>query len=124
MSKMFTIRVETHFPASHRLTLPDGSMEPAHEHDWLVTADVSRRELDQMGLVISFQKLRAILDETVSDFNHTALETIDYFQRNNSSAENVAKCIYERLQNKLPEGVRLRSVRVVEEPGCSATFSE
>ncbi len=121
---MFTIRVETHFQASHRLTLPDGSIEPAHEHDWLVTADASRRELDQMGLVISFQKLRAILDETVSDFNHTALDTIDYFQRNNSSAENVAKCIYERLQNKLPEGVRLRSVRVVEEPGCSATFSE
>ncbi|MBN2313604.1 MAG: 6-carboxytetrahydropterin synthase [Sedimentisphaerales bacterium] len=121
---MFTIRVETHFHASHRLTLPDGSTEPAHDHDWLVTADVSSDKLDQMGLVMNFQKLRAMIDETVSDFDHTALETIDYFQRNNSSAENVAKYIYERLQSKLPKGVKLRNVRVVEEPGCSATFGE
>ena len=121
---MFTIRVETHFQASHRLMLPGGLMEPAHDHDWLVTVDVSSDKLDKMGLVMSFQKLRAMMDETVCDFDHTALDTIGYFQRNNSSAENVAKYIYERLQSKLPEGVRLQSVRVVEEPGCSATFGE
>ena len=121
---MFTIRVETHFQASHRLTLSDGSREPAHDHDWLVTVDVSSPRLDKMGLVMSFQKLRAMIDETVSDFDRTALETIEYFRRHNSSAENVAKCIFERLQSKLPEGVKLRSVRVVEEPGCSAVYGE
>lgn len=121
---MFTIRVETHFQASHRLTLPDGSMEPSHDHDWLVTVDVSSSKLDKMGLVMNFQKLRAMMDEAVSDFDRTALDTIDYFRRNNSSAENVAKCIFERLQKKMPEGVKLQSVRVVEEPGCSATFSQ
>ncbi|MFC1635494.1 6-pyruvoyl tetrahydropterin synthase family protein [Planctomycetota bacterium] len=124
MPEMFTIRVETHFQASHRLILPDGSMESAHDHDWLVTTDVSRGKLDEMGLVMSFQKLKEILDETVSDFDNTALETISYFQQNNSSAENVARYIYERVRVKLPEGVKLRSVRVVEEPGCSAEFGE
>lgn len=124
MSEMFTIRVETRFQASHRLWLPDGLMEPAHDHDWQVTADVSRGKLDKMGLVMSFQKLKAMLEETVSDFDKTALDTISYFQQYNSSAENVAKCIYERLRVKLPEGVKLRSVRVMEEPGCSAEFSE
>ena len=124
MPKMFTIRVETHFQASHRLALPDGSMEPSHDHDWLVTADVSRVKLDKMGLVMNFQKLKAMLDETVRDFDNTALDTIRCFQRSNSSAENVAKYIYEKLQAKLPEGVKLRSVRVMEEPGCSAEFSE
>ena len=124
MAEMFTIRVETHFQASHRLTLPDGSMEPAHNHDWLVTADVRSGTLDQMGLVMSFQRLKEILDEVVSDFDHTALETIRYFQQNNSSAENVARHIYESVRVKLPEGVALRSVRVVEEPGCSAEFGE
>ena len=122
--RMFTIRVETHFRASHRLALPDGSMEPAHDHDWLVTADVSRRKLDEMGIVMSFQKLKAMLDEIISDFDKTALDTISYFQRSNSSGENVAKYIYEKLRVKLPEGVKLRSVRVMEEPGCWAEFGE
>lgn len=121
---MFTIRVEISFRAFHRLNLPDGSMEPAHDHDWQVTVEVSRGKLDKMGLVMNFQKLKAILEEAVSDFENTALETISYFQRNNSSAENVARCIYERVRAKLPEDVKLRSVRVVEEPGCSAEFSK
>jgi 6-pyruvoyltetrahydropterin/6-carboxytetrahydropterin synthase len=99
-------------------------MEPSHDHDWLITADVSRAKLDKMGLVMNFQKLKAMLDETVRDFDNTALDTIRYFQRSNSSAENVAKYIYEKLQAKLPKGVKLRSVRVMEEPGCSAEFGE
>ena len=124
MPEMFTIRVETHFQASHRLRLPDGSTEPIHEHDWVVTADVSSRKLNPMGLVMNFQRLKAMLDETVRDFDHAALDTISYFRQNNSSAENVAKYIYESLRIKLPENVKLRSVRVVEEPGCSAEFSQ
>ena len=121
---MFTVRVETHFQASHRLTLPDGSKEPAHDHVWLVTADVSSDKLDKMGLVISFQKLKAMMDETIKDFDRTALDTISYFRQNNPSAENVAKYIYGRLRASVPESVKLRSVRVMEEPGCWAEFSE
>jgi 6-pyruvoyltetrahydropterin/6-carboxytetrahydropterin synthase len=121
---MFTIRVETRFQASHRLTLPDGSKEPDHSHDWLVTADISRDKLDNMGLVINFQKLKAMMDETVSEFDHTAMDTVSYFRQNNPSAENVAKYIFERLCVKLPDDVKLRSVRVVEEPGCSAEFRQ
>lgn len=123
MSELFTIRVETHFQASHRLMLPDGSREPAHDHDWLVTAEVSSGKLNPMGVVMNFVKLRAMLDEIVCDFDHVALDTISYFRQNNPSAENVAKYIYEILRVKLPEEVILLNVQVVEEPGCSAKFS-
>lgn len=120
---MFTIRVETHFQASHRLRLSDGSIEPAHDHDWLVTAEVCSGKLNPMGIVMDFVKLKAMMDEIVCDFDHTALDTLGYFRQNNSSAENVAKYIYEKLRTKLPKEVQLRSIRVVEEPGCSAEFS-
>jgi 6-pyruvoyltetrahydropterin/6-carboxytetrahydropterin synthase len=122
MPETFTIRVETHFRASHRLRLPDGSREPGHGHDWLVTADVSSGRLDKMGLVMSFQKLQAMLDGAVSDFDEADLDTIDYFRRNNPSAENVAKCVYERLRDKLPDTVQLRSVSVMEDAGCWASY--
>ncbi len=121
---MFIVSVETHFRASHQLALPDGSKEPVHHHYWSATADVSSDRLNNMGLVIDFHKLRAILDKATAELNNATLHKIDYFDRNNPTAENVAKYIYEKLKIMLPEGVNLRSISVVEEPGCSAKYSE
>ena len=123
---MFTISVETHFWASHQLVLPDGSKEPPHHHNWSVTADVSplqRNKLNSMGLVMDFRRLAAMVDKTIAEFDNMALDKIGYFQQNNSSAENVARYIYEKLEPKLPQGVKLEAIRVVEEPGCSAKFA-
>jgi 6-pyruvoyl-tetrahydropterin synthase len=52
------------------------------------------------------------------------LEKLDFFQRNNPSAENVARHIYEKLQAKLPAHLELRQITVVEEPGCTAKFAK
>jgi 6-pyruvoyltetrahydropterin/6-carboxytetrahydropterin synthase len=121
---LFTVSVETHFWASHQLTLPDGSKEPPHRHNWSVTANVSSSELNSTGLVMDFRQLKAEVDKTVADFDNMPLNKIGYFQRTNPSAENVAKYIYEKLGPKLPREVKLQSIKVVEEPGCSAKFSK
>lgn len=121
---MFTISVETQFQASHRLALADGSKEPAHSHKWSVTADVSSSKLNSMGLVMDFGRLRAMLDDIVAEFDNQTLEAISYFQKNNPSAENVARYIYEKLEPQLPKGVKLHVIKVVEEAGCSAKFGE
>ena len=120
---MLTVSVETRFWASHRLTLPDGSKEPMHSHNWSVTADVSSDMLSNMGLVMDFHRLKEMLDNIVAEFDNMALDSIDYFRNNNSSAENVAGYIYEKLQLTLPTDVRLEAVRVAEESGCSAKFA-
>ena len=139
---MFTVSVETNFRASHQLDLPpteDGrtaSTEPEHYHNWLVTANVSSNKLDSRGVVMDFHKLKAAVDNIVSELDNTALDRTDYFRQNSPSAENVAKYIYEKLEPKLPEGVRLQSIRVIEGPdrrrrvgsklpaaACSAKFA-
>jgi len=121
---LFTVTVETHFSASHQLTLPNGSQEPLHYHNWVVTADVSRDRLNSMAVVMNFQRLKAIIDNIVAEFDNAALNNVHYFQQNNPSAENVARYIFEKLEPKLPEGVGLENVKVAEEPGCSAKFSK
>ncbi|NIV69479.1 MAG: hypothetical protein GWN41_04985 [Phycisphaerae bacterium] len=120
---MWTVSVETHFWASHRLTLPDGSKEPAHSHNFSVTADVGTEKITDMGLVMDFRRLKAMLDKIVADFDNVALDGIDYFKQNNPTAENVAKYIYEQLQPKLHKDVKLEAIRIIEEPGCSAKFT-
>ncbi len=119
---MFTVSVETHFRASHQLTLPDGSKEPSHIHHWRVSAEVCRNKLDGVGLVMDFSRLKAMVDNIVSELGDTSLAKNDYFKVNNPSAENVSRYIYERLREKLPKGVKLRSIRVTEGPGCWAEF--
>jgi len=121
---MFTISVETHFRASHQLTLPDGSKEPIHDHDWLVTTVVGSEELDEMGVVMDFHVLKGMVEQITTEFEDALLGELPHFRRNNASAENVARHVYVRLRGQLPHGVALRSVSVVEEPGCSAQFAE
>lgn len=123
-SVLFTISVETHFPASHQLTLPNGSKEPLHHHDWTITADVSSKKLNRMAIVMNFQKLKVIIDNIAAEFDNEALNKVRYFQQNNPSAENVARYIFEKLEPRLPKGVKLENVKVVEEPGCSAKFGK
>ncbi len=121
---MFTISVETHFQASHQLILPDGSKEPLHSHDWVVTTTVSSENLDDMGVVMDFRALREMVLNVTAELDNTALGEVEHFRQNNPSAENVAIYVYEKLRVELPEGMELRSIEVVEEPGCSAKFGE
>jgi 6-pyruvoyltetrahydropterin/6-carboxytetrahydropterin synthase len=121
---MFTISVQTHFRASHQLARADGAKERPHRHEWSVTADVSSETLDSKAVVMDFHQLKAMIDGIIAELDNAALSKIDYFRRNNPSAENVAKYIYEKLEPKLPEGLRLCSIKVVEEPGCSAKFAK
>ena len=121
---MFTVSIETNFWASHQLALPDGSKEPAHDHNWLVTAEVGSDKLNSMAVVMNFQTLKEMVDNIVAEFANKSLNEFSYFRQNNPSAENAAKYIYEELKPKLPKGVKLRSISVVEQPGCSARFGE
>ena len=121
---MFTVSVETHFWASHQLTLPDSSKEPLHHHNWTVTADVGSSELNSLGLTMDFRRLKAMVDNIVAELDNVQLEKLDCFQRSNSSAETIAKYIYEKLEPKLPGDVRLNHIKVVEQLGCSVKFSK
>ena len=119
---MFTVSVDTHFRASHQLTLPDGSKESEHEHDWLVTAELGSDKLDRLGFVMDFKRLKGMVNDIVAQFDNLALERVLYFQQNCPSAENVAKYIYEALERELPKNVKLQNIKVIEQPGCSAKF--
>ena len=121
---MFSIRIETGFKAAHQLTLKDGSKELLHNHVWLVHTDVAAEQLNDIGLVMDFHLLKAMVDASAEKLENISLNEIDYFKKNNPSAENVAKYIFQKLEPKLPQRVKLYSVRVFEQSGCSAKFAK
>lgn len=121
---MFVISVEITFNAEHRLSFADGSTEAAHSHNWAVTAAVSRRETDENGMVFDFRILKKMLREIVAEFKDGKIENAIYFKKNNTSAENVAGYIYDRLKGRLEPIISLEYVEVLESPGCRAKYSE
>jgi 6-pyruvoyltetrahydropterin/6-carboxytetrahydropterin synthase len=120
---MFTISIETTFNASHQLTLPDGSKEPLHSHNWALIVAVCSEKLNEMGLVMDFCHLKTIINQTLAVFENVQLEDTNCFDRINASAENVARYLYARIKGFLPAGVKLKFVRVTEAPGCNAEYS-
>jgi 6-pyruvoyl-tetrahydropterin synthase len=74
-------------------------------------------------MVMDFSQLRAMVDNIVSQRNSAALLENDYFRHNSPSAESVSRFIYKKLRQRLPKGVKLRTVMVTEEPGCWASYS-
>ena len=121
---MYTVTVETMFDAQHQLTLGDGAKEPLHRHNWELACAVSADKVDKMGLAIDFNCLKAMLDRIVAEFKDTKLEDTAIFKNINSSAENVAEYVYNRLEKMLDANVKLEYVEVTEAPHCRARYSK
>ncbi len=119
---MFTVSIEIRFRASHSVSLPDGSREPLHEHDWAVVAEVGSERLNNAGMVMDFARLRSILSDVTAKLDNISIGELDYFQSRSQSAENVAIYVYEKIEPKLPGDVRLESIRVGEQIGCWAKY--
>ncbi len=90
---------------------------------------VSGDKLDQCGMLIDFKVLKSKLEYIVEELDHRFLNELDSFsgggQMGNPTAENIARYVYEKLCcviDGLPEGIRLRCVRIWESPDASASY--
>ncbi len=96
----------------------DGGKEPLHSHDWVVRVAVSADELDEMGLALDFNDLKAMIVDVTGPFAGAKLEQLDCFAGCNASAENVAKYIYDRIEPMLANRLKLDYAEVMEANGC------
>jgi 6-pyruvoyltetrahydropterin/6-carboxytetrahydropterin synthase len=119
---VFEVSVTSSFSAAHQLRLSDGSAEPLHRHDWRVTVTCAGSALDEAGVLVDFEVLRARLDKLLATLNDQNLNTLPVFAERNATAENVALHIAERLVVELPAAAVLRCVEVEEAPGCVARY--
>jgi len=117
---MFEISTTRFFSAAHSLRLYDGSLEPVHGHNWRVKVTVGASKLDAIGVVMDFHELERLLDELISPLHNRHLNETKPFASLNPSAENVALHVGREL--KLPEDVRLLSVKVWETDTNSAVY--
>ena len=99
---MYQARVEAEFAAAHFLSHYHGKCEKLHGHNYRVRLWVRGQELDEGGMLADFALLKKALNEVLSPLDHSNLNDMGVFQ-NDPSAERIAKFIFDRAMEKLPE---------------------
>ena len=121
---MYRLVVEKYFSSAHRLRDYEGKCEILHGHNYRVNLSLEGEELNSIGLLIDFKEVKALLDKLLGELDHRLLNEHPYFQKENPSAENIARFLYQQVSKNLPSGVKVSEVRVWESDGCGASYLE
>jgi 6-pyruvoyltetrahydropterin/6-carboxytetrahydropterin synthase len=116
--------VETHFTAAHQLLGYPGHCGRLHGHTWKVRAEVSTDRVDALGLSIDFRDLMQIVHIPLDKLDHFHINEIPPFDKENPTAENLARFIYFEMKNSLPAGVSICHVTVWESEKYGVSYSE
>jgi len=116
---MYKISKEFPFSAAHSLYgLPDDHpCSRMHGHNYVVTVHLRSKELNGQGFVRDYNELRLVKEYIDSTLDHRNLN--DILMPLNSSAENLAKMLYDVFKPLLPE---LYAIEVSETPKTSAIY--
>jgi 6-pyruvoyltetrahydropterin/6-carboxytetrahydropterin synthase len=120
---MYELVVESEFSAAHRLREYRGACERLHGHNYRVEMVVASEKLDALGMVADFRELKRLLQEAAERYDHAFLNELAEYRKQNPTAENVARVLFEECSRRMPRGVRARSVTVWESPRCGARYS-
>ena len=121
---IFELGADAFFGARHFVTM-GGVQGPPHHHSFRVEALMEASAQDSDGVVLGFGDARRMVEEIVSDYNESLLNTIEPFTTVQPTSENIAKVIFERLRGELnTDEIRLKQVRVWESPTNSASYSD
>src|SRR5690554_5350619 len=114
---MYKISKEFSFSAAHSLHgLPDDHpCSRLHGHNYVVTVHLRSKTLNRQGFVRDYNELHIVKAYIDAKLDHRNLN--DILTPLNSSAENLARMLYDHFKPQLPE---LYAMEVSETPKTSA----
>ena len=112
----YYLRIKEHFDAAHALIGYPGECKNLHGHTWDVEVEVKGTKLDEVGIVYDFKDLKDNLQGILKQFDHKYLNEVEPFTSFNATAENLARVIYEQMEEKLPSGIAIVEIAVWESP--------
>lgn len=119
---IYSLTVKNHFDAAHALIGYPGECKNLHGHTWDIEATVSGTKLDEVGIVYDFKALKSNLTSILDAYDHHYLNEVPPFDTINATAENLARVIYEQLEQMLPPEITLDEVSVWESPIAKLTY--
>jgi len=108
---MYELVVTSQFSAAHNLREYQGKCEALHGHNWRVDVFVRANSLGADGMVIDFRVLKEETEKVLETLDHQYLNDLPFFKNAEPSSENIARYIYEALEERL-RSYRHRPYRV------------
>ena len=122
---MYDVTVKTGFSAAHQRRLYDGKYENLHGHNWTAQVTVEADGLNPIGVGIDFVELKQMVKRILSRLDYHNINEIPPFDKENPSAENIARWLFLELKTKIDtESTRIKRVEICEMEGCGASYFE
>lgn len=133
---MFQVTRELNFCYGHRLLNYDGKCKHLHGHNGKALITLSSQNLDNLGMVVDFSKLKLTVGEWIDKHldhkmilhkDDPLLETLKnsgeplYVLDRNPTAESIAKEIFDYTKKM---GFPVVEVKLWETESCYATYNE
>jgi len=117
----FTVFKDFGFSAAHAIRGHTRGCQNLHGHNYRVRVWVAAAELDELGMVMDFADLKAIVSEVLGPFDHAVLNDHPPFDgERNTTAEHLAQYVCGEVARRLPPGRAARRVEVWEtETSCA-----
>lgn len=125
MPARYTIKIVTDFSAAHYLRNYEGKCARLHGHNWKIEVEITARQLDEVGMGIDFQDVKAETKELLEGLDHYNLNDMPPFDKINPTAENLSAFIYQSLATKLnDERIKVAAITVWETERACVRYEE
>src|SRR5262245_2750533 len=98
---MHTIFKDFTFAAAHAIRGHTRGCQNLHGHNYRVRVYLRAEELDELGMVMDFADLKALMEEIVGPFDHAVINDIPPFDRRNTTAELLSRFVHEEVERRL-----------------------
>jgi len=112
---MHTIFKDFTFSAAHAIRGHTRGCENLHGHNYRVRVHLAADRLDELGMVLDFADVKAMMQEILGPFDHRVINDIPPFDERNTTAELVSLYVYEEVERRLGrlgDAGRVRVARV------------
>ena len=110
---MHAIFKDFSFAAAHAIRGHTRGCQNLHGHNYRVRVHLRARRLDELGMVLDFADLKAIMQEILGPFDHRVINEVPPFDQRNTTAELLAEYVFGEVGKRLPESAgRRRRIEV------------
>ena len=110
---MHTIFKDFSFAAAHAIRGHTRGCQNLHGHNYRVRVHLRAGQLDELGMVLDFADLKAIMEEILGPFDHRVINEVPPFDQRNTTAELLAEYVFDEVGKRLPESAgRRRRIEV------------
>ncbi len=110
---MFEISEEFNIEAGHKIFGYNGTSSKLKRVDWKIKITAKVKELNPKQMCLDYEEFQGILEKIVSKLHHHNLDKLEEFCYKNSTAETVARYIFNQASEKLNDGnVEIKEVKI------------